>query len=868
MKKIILIDGNSLMFRSYYATAYSGNMMQNKEGLYTNAIFAFSNMLTKLQVEEKTHLFIAFDAGKKTFRHQQFLDYKGTRKPLPDELRMQIPYIKHYLDILRIKRFEMDDFEADDLLATVATMAKDENFDEIKIITGDKDLLQMVSGNVKVFITRKGASELEEFNEENFQEKMGITPAQIPDYKGLVGDASDNLPGIRGIGDKTAVKLLQQFHTLESIVSNASLIKGKTAELVQQGFRSGLECKTLATLERNIPLEFGLDDLAVKDYNPHELMAFFQEVGFDSLIKKLGIAIEPTTTFNLQYATLSTDTSKWTQASIVAEVFGNDYYTGKLLGLGIFMEEREIFVPTSILKANTSIQAFLTSDHPKIVFDAKKILVSLKREGLTLSNVKFDTLLAAYILDPSKANEDFKQVVDQFLANDLHYEDEIYGAKSKAVVPSQDILASFAISKAKWNMSLYQTLQPHLEEHHQEDLLTLETELTRVLADMELDGLRLNRSILKDIEIELTDKQLDIVDEIYLLAGERFNINSVKQLGTILYEKMGIPTGKKNKTGYSTAVDVLEKLAPDYPIVGKILEYRGITKIISTYLQGMYEVMDKQEFIHPLYKQAFTSTGRLSSVGPNIQNMPIRTEQGQVIRKAFISRFPEGQIMSSDYSQIELRILAHLSQDEAMIRMFHEEVDFHQQTAAEIYEIPLESVTKEMRRTAKAINFGIVYGISPWGLAKNVGISNHQAELFIEKYFKTFHKVKIYLDQVVAQAHEDGYTATILNRIRYIPELTSDNKALMAFGERTAMNSPIQGSAADLIKIAMIEVKKAMNGLQSIMIAQVHDELVFDVYPGEEEILRKLVKIQMEKAMTLRVPLKVEVGIGPNWLET
>ncbi|MFA6889764.1 MAG: DNA polymerase I [Bacilli bacterium] len=868
MKKIILIDGNSLMFRSYYATAYSGNMMQNQEGLYTNAIFAFCNMLTKLQVEEKTHLFVAFDAGKKTFRHQQFQDYKGTRKPLPDELRMQIPYIKQYLDILRIKRYEMDEYEADDLLATVAIMAQNQDFDEIKIITGDKDLLQLVNGNIKVFITRKGASDLEEFNEKNFFEKMSITPSQVPDYKGLVGDPSDNLPGIRGIGAKTALKLLNQFSSLESIISNTSLLQGKTPLLIEEGYKKGLECKELATLIKEIPLDFDIDDLAVHDFNTHELIAFFQSLGFDSFIKKLDITLEPMKSEGLIIANDYTNASLWKKSSLVVETFGSDYYTGTFLGIGLQVNQEQIFVSKEVLLRNQSIQDYLKGPQPKIVFDAKKIIVVLKHHGIELNGVAFDSLLAAYLIDPSKANEDFKKVADSFIATNLYFEDEVYGANSKAKIPSMDQVALFATSKAEWNVSLCHVLERRLEEHHQKDLLTLEINLSVVLADMELDGLFLDRPILKDIERELTDKQLDIIDEIYELAGERFNINSVKQLASILFEKLGIPSGKKNKTGFSTAVDVLEKLAPDYPIVAKTLEYRGITKIITTYLQGMYEVMDKNHYIHPLYKQALTSTGRLSSVSPNIQNMPIRTELGQVIRKAFISRFSGGLIMSSDYSQIELRILAHLSEDDVMQKMFHEQVDFHQQTAAQIYEIPLDQVTKDMRRTAKAINFGIIYGISAWGLSKNVGISNHEAEIFIDKYFKTFPKVKLYLEEVVKNAHKDGYTMTLLQRIRNIPELTSNNKSLVAFGERTAMNSPIQGSAADLIKIAMVDVKKAMNGFRSIMIAQVHDELLFDVFPGEEDALKEIVRSKMEQAMSLRVPLKVDIGIGPNWLET
>ena len=868
MKKIILIDGNSLMFRSFYATYYMGNLMQNKNGLYTNAIFGFCNMLNKLQGEEKTHIFVAFDAGKKTLRHQHFTAYKGTRKALPDELRMQIPYIKRYLDILGIKRYEMDDYEADDLIGTFATSARLDGFDEVKVITGDKDLLQLVKGQIKVFITRKGASELEEFNEENFYEKMRIYPHQIPDYKGLVGDVSDNLPGIKGIGEKTATKLLGQFQSLEAIIANASLIGGKTQQLIEAGYQDGLACKQLATLEVTIPLDFGLDQLKVKDYNAHELIAFFQEMGFDSFIKKIDVSTEPVKHHQVKLATVEEDFSKVGPSSIICEIFGSDYYRDEVLGLAVWNETQQVFASKEVLLHNPSLQTYLRGDVAKTTFDAKRMLVSMARLGLEVNHIVFDSLLATYIIDPSKANEEMKPVFDAFLINDLHYDEDIYGSKSKAKIPSLDLVANHALMKAKWNHDIELLQRQQLHESDQEALLELELALSSVLARMELHGLLVNQSILRDIELELTDKQLDVVDEIYDLAGEHFNINSVKQLNTILFEKLNIPSGKKNKTGYSTAVDVLEKLAPNYVIVAKILEYRAITKIITTYLRGMAEVMDHDHYIHPLYKQALTSTGRLSSVSPNIQNMPIRTELGQVIRKAFVSRFAHGHIMSSDYSQIELRVLAHFSQDETMIRMFAEEIDFHKQTAAEMYEVPLEEVTKEMRRTAKAINFGIIYGISAWGLAKNVGISNHQAEEFIKKYFETFPKVKTFLDQTVADAHLNGLTKTILNRVRFITELKSDNKALVAFGERTAMNSPIQGSAADLIKVAMVRVQEAMKGLKSLLIAQVHDELVFDVYPGEEKLLSSLVRKEMEGAMKLLVPIKVEIGIGPNWLET
>ncbi len=867
MKKIILIDGNSLMFRAYYATAYSGNLMHNKNGLYTNAIFAFNNIIMKLQNEEKTHFFVAFDAGSKTFRHQEYSSYKGTRKQLPNELLMQIPYIKRLLDHLCIKHYEMDEYEADDLIATVASLAEKDDFDEVKIISGDKDLLQLVRGNVKVYLTKKGISELEEYNINNFYEKIGLFPNQITDYKGLIGDASDNLPGIKGIGEVSALKLLNQFKSLEGIIANMSLIGGKQQTLISNGYQDGLASKKLATLKSNILLDFEIKDLAIKSYHKYDLISFYQEMGFDSLISKLSLDVKEQKKEELVYANEDYNFSQLEDASLMLEIEGKDYSSLEIYGLALVSKKVSLYISKQVLKSNKSLHEYLKGATPKIIFDYKKALVAFKKIGLELNNVRFDTLLAAYIVDPSKASEEYKQVLDAFIDNNLRFDTEVYSLKHKDEANVYPLRASQLVAKAKWNIKLQAYLEQEIIKNKQEELFALEMNLSVVLATVEENGLLVDKNILKTIEADLLIKQQEIINEIYTLAGEEFNINSPKQLTVILFEKMGIPSGKKNKTGYSTAVDVLEKLASEYLIVEKILEYRSITKLITTYINGLYEVLDQNNYIHPLYKQALTVTGRLSSISPNIQNMPIRTELGQVIRKAFISRYQNGKIMSSDYSQIELRILAHLSQDEAMLKMFAEDIDFHRQTAASMYEIPISEVTKEMRQTAKAINFGIIYGISSWGLAKNVKISTEQAEQFISKYFITFPKVKKYLDEAVQFAHQNGYTKTILNRIRYINDLTSNNKALVSFGERTAMNSPIQGSAADLIKLAMIEIHQDLSFLKSKMIAQVHDELVFDVYPGEEVLLTKLVKEKMEKALKLSVPLKVEVGLASNWLD-
>lgn len=870
MKKIVLVDGNSLMFRSYYATAYTGNLMQNKQGIYTNAVFGFCNMMQKLQEEEKTHLFVAFDTAHKTFRHDAFAGYKATRKELPNELLMQIPYIKRYLDVLNISRLEMEGFEADDLLATMATLAKDNGFEEIKIITGDKDLLQLVDDRVSVYITRKGATDLEAFTSDNFYEKMEITPLQIPDYKGLVGDASDNLPGMKGIGQKTATKLLNQFPTLEVMIEHVDEITGKTKEIIQNEQATGLACKTLATVKRDVLMTVALEDTIVKPFNPQDVVQFYQELEFESFIKRLNI--KQNDQFSSDYQVIddtSFDFSLLNDAYLSCEVFGNNYYTGTFLGIGIVDETHQYFITATALLNNPSLQAYLNDPSKrKYTFDVKKLYVVLFKNGLDGSNIIFDLMLASYILNPNQASDDFKKVADLFCTNALNYDEVIYGSKSKAKIPDVAVYAQHAIQKALVLKQITNDILKRLAQSKQEELFQMELNLSRVLATMEINGLKMDKKRLESIGDHFKQTQETIANEIYALAGESFNIQSVKQLGEILFDKLGLPSGKKNKTGLSTNVDVLEKLAVNYPIAKKILEYRTYSKLISTYINGLLDVTNEEDMIHPLYKQALTVTGRLSSIEPNIQNMPIRTEVGQVIREAFISRFSQGLILSCDYSQIELRVLAHLSGDETMIKLFNERVDFHRQTASQMYDVALDEVTKEMRRAAKAINFGIIYGMSAWGLSEAIDVSPLEANLYINKYFDTFKRVKSFLDETIVEAKRLGYTKTLFNRVRYIPEINSPNKALSAFGERTAMNSPIQGSAADIIKMAMVQLMHEMTGMRSKLIAQVHDELVFDVFPKELDALQVMVKRVMENVVDLRVPLVVDINHGENWLKT
>lgn len=880
MSKVLLIDGNSLMFRAYYATAYTGNLMQNKNGLYTNAIFGFCNMIHKLVNEDFDKVFVAFDAGKQTFRHKQFDEYKGGRKPMPSEFKVQIPYIKQYLDIMNIKHFECLDYEADDLVAAYAVLSNEQGHD-VKVVSGDKDLLQLAKGNITVALTKKGITELDEYTEYNFKEKMGFESYQVPDYKGLVGDSSDNLPGIKGIGEKTALKLLEQYDTLENIINSVNELKGKVQSSILENQEMGLTCKKLATLKSDFEVPYSLEEISKQSPNYEELVSFFKTLEFNSFLKKIEKDIANNNKndkkelieeeiISVTIADKDYDFSNIKDSYIILETVKENYYNDEFIGLGILSEELKIkvFISYETIKENKSIKQYLEGIYNKKTFDYKRLYVSLKRMDIEINNVTFDAMLATYLINPSYVNEDIKINLEHFINTNLNYDESVYGKGAKTIIPELDIVASHSIKKAMALRNSVDEIMKNIKEYDQEQLLEIELKLSTILGNMEINGLKVDATVLKQIGEELSLKQKEVERKIYDIAGVEFNINSVKQLGEILFEKLSLPSGKKTKTGYSTNVEILEKLAPNFEIARLVLDYRAVSKIISTYVNGLFELMNENDFVHPLYKQALTQTGRLSSVNPNIQNMPIRTEMGQVIRKAFISRFENGKIMSSDYSQIELRVLAHMSNDEPMINSFNSSEDFHTNTASWLYEVNPKDVTKDMRRTAKAINFGIVYGMSAWGLSESINITPFEANMYIMKYFTTHHKVREFLDQIIIDAKNNGYTKTLYNRLRYIPELLSSNKNLASFGERTAMNAPIQGTAADIIKMAMVKVVDAMKGMNSVLIAQVHDELLFDVYPGEEEQLQKVVKEAMESVVELKVPLLVECGIGNNWLES
>ena len=873
MKKIIILDGNSVMFRAYYATAYTGNLMQARSGLYTNAIYGFVNMIQHiLQTEDMTNIFVAFDKGKKTLRHQTYSEYKSGRSATPEEFLMQIPYIKEYLDVLGIKHLELDDYEADDIVGSMAYLAKDK-FDEVMVVSGDKDLLQLAKGNIHVYLTKKGLTDLECYTEENFKSLMGIESSQMVDYKGLIGDNSDNLPGVPGVGPKTAAKLLDQYGSLEGIINNLDNLSGKLKENISTYKEQALRSKTLATLYLDVDLEYSVEDTLYVEPSKLELRKFYEKVEFKSFIKKLGEIEEEATkssaNVSLEYYynninLLIEDLRNVDECYFDVEVAKENYHKESVLGISVVVNNHGHFIEKDNIFNDVLIEEL--SKKKLYTIDVKKSYVSLKRLGINLNNFVFDLGLAAYIINPSYAASDIKSIYSHFIETNLSFSEEVYGKNTKFMIPSLEVYGKYSIDKVGYIKACKKEIDSVLTAEQNKLLYEVEIPLALVLGDMELSGFRVSKNRLNEIGEFVLSEINHLEKEIYELCGFEFNIASPKQLGEVLFEKLALAKGKKNKTGYVTNAETLEKLALIHPVPKKVLEYRKYSKLYSTYVVGLLEEIYEDEKVHTIFKQSLTLTGRLSSVEPNIQNIPIRTEDGRLIRSAFIPS-DDSILVSADYSQIELRILAHVSKCKHMIEAFNNGEDLHASTAAKIYNINMSDVTKDQRRIAKAVNFGIVYGMSPWGLAEELNISTFEANDFINRYFMIYPEVKAYLDNVVKETKEIGYTETIFGRRRYMPEINSSNGALRQFAERTAKNAPIQGAAADVIKLAMVAVDKKFKelGLKSKLIAQVHDELVVDTINSEVEIVKKLLKEIMEGVVKLDVLLEAELSWGTNW---
>lgn len=871
MNKLILIDGSNIMFRAYYGTAYSGNLMRNSKGQYTNAVFGFVNMINSVLQEDFTHILVAFDKSGKTFRHDKFEDYKGGRKPMPEEFKSQIDYIKKSLDVLGVKQREIYLIEADDIIGTYATKYYDQ-FDEIEIISNDKDLLQLVNNKVSLRSSKKGMQDYISYTPELLKEHLGVTPNQITDLKGLMGDPSDNLPGIPGVGEKTAVKLLQQYHTLEAVIEHKDEISGKLGERIRENFESAILCKEIATIKTDVDFEFTLDEVAYKGVNEDEMIEFYKELELHSLIKKYAKKV-PIVKKDFSYKVIDNifelEELLEPNSYLTLETFNYNYHLAKPLGFGLVNEQGNYFIPYELLHQSLHFQMFLSDENMnKNVHDFKMMRVVLMNDLYDIKGVDFDLLLAAYILNPNNTKEDFKVIVNSFDYDDVSYHEEIYSKGAKYHIPDESIYQRYAVKKAYAIKELKNELLSRLRKNSQLELLTnIEIPTASILAEMEYNGILVDREKLQELNHDISVKVDTLTKEIYQLAGSEFNISSPKQLGNILFEDLQLPFGKKSKTGYSTNVDVLNKLIGKHPIIEKIMEYRTLTKLHSTYVVGLENAILGDGKIHTIYRQAFTSTGRLSSIEPNLQNIPIRYKEGREIRKVFIPT-KGNKLLAADYSQIELRVLAHMANEHVLISAFQNDEDIHTKTAQKIF--GKTEISSLERRQAKAVNFGIIYGQSAWGLSEEINIGAKEAERFINTYYEEFPGIKTFMDTVVSNAIENGYVETIFKRRRYIPELSSSVYMQKEAGKRNAMNAPIQGSAADIIKIAMIELDREIKKrkLKSKLLLQIHDELVLDVDHEEQDLMEKLVVETMEACVSLAVPLKVEQESGENLYET
>ncbi|MFJ7934873.1 DNA polymerase I [Sporosarcina sp. NPDC096371] len=870
-KKIVLLDGNSLAYRAFFALP----LLTNDNGIHTNAVYGFTMMLQNILADEKpTHILVAWDAGKTTFRHATYGEYKGGRQKTPPELSEQFPYLRKLLDAYQIPQYELDQYEADDIIGTLSKTG-DADQAEVVVISGDKDLTQLASGRTTVYITRKGMTDIEKYTPEHIREKYGIEPHQIIDMKGLMGDASDNIPGVPGVGEKTALKLLVEYGSIENVYQSLGKITAKKLnENLTNNEAQAFMSKELATIEVDAPITVTIDDLAYSGPDMDEVAAIYQELKFKTLLEKIAPqqAEEPQADIEVTIATDLTEADFKDEMVIHIEMMDENYLTADILGISLADETRTLFIPLAVASESSAFKTWLQDPtKKKFASDSKAAIASLAREGLEARGFEFDFLLATYIVNPSTSYTDVASIAREFGNTEVQQDEVIYGKGAKKSVPDEQVIAQHASRKAQAIWHLRPVIEEKLKENDQYQLYNeLELPLAKILSKMESTGVKTDLGILQEIGVDLTAKLAELEAAIYEAAGDKFNINSPKQLGVILFEKIGLTPIKKTKTGYSTAADVLEKLESEHEIIGLILTYRQLGKLNSTYIEGLSKEIHEDGKIHTRFQQALTTTGRLSSINPNLQNIPVRLEEGRKIRAAFVPSEPGWYLFAADYSQIELRVLAHMSQDEKMIEAFRGDADIHTKTAMDVFGVDKESVTSDMRRAAKAVNFGIVYGISDYGLSQNLDITRKDAARFIDTYLNSFPGVKQYMADIVADAKQKGYVTTLMNRRRYLPEITSSNFNLRSFAERTAMNTPIQGSAADIIKKAMIDMADRLEkeGMQTRMLLQVHDELIFEAPEDEIEKLKEIVPEVMESALALDVPLKVDWAFGLSWYET
>ncbi|WP_059103826.1 DNA polymerase I [Shouchella shacheensis] len=874
MNKLVLIDGNSIAYRAFFALP----LLNNERGVYTNAVYGFTTMLLKvLEEEQPTHLLVAFDAGKSTFRHKTYAEYKGTRQKTPSELSGQIPLIHEVLDAFSIKRYEATDYEADDIIGTAANQAATDGWDVV-VITGDKDLLQLVTSKINVVLTKKGITDVDRYDEAAIDERYGLKPEQIIDLKGLMGDSSDNIPGVPGVGEKTALKLLKEFGDVETVLDSIDEISGKKLkERLEEHREQALMSKKLATIYTEVPLKESLDALKYEHFDRKNVREVFKELSFQSLLDRLpgedGLPVtEELKELSFEVVQEVKDEHLVSPSALVVEALGENYHQAEISGIGLANENGRFFVPTEVALSSDRFANWAKEESmKKWLFDAKRAVVALAWQEIELEGVDFDLQMASYLLDPSLSSHEISDIANRKGKGSVQEDEAVYGKGAKRKIPGQELLGEHLARKADAMYQLKDVLEEELKNNEQYELFNgLEMPLSVVLGRMERDGVKVDTSQLEAMGEDLAGRLSELEGQIHEEAGVAFNINSPKQLGKVLFEDLGLPPVKKTKTGYSTSADVLEKLSGSHPVIEHILLYRQLGKLHSTYIEGLLKVADSETHkVHTRFNQALTQTGRLSSTEPNLQNIPIRLEEGRKIRKAFVASKKDWKILAADYSQIELRVLAHISGDDRLKEAFIHDLDIHTKTAMDVFHVAQKEVTANMRRSAKAVNFGIVYGISDYGLSQSLGITRKEAKEFIDRYLESYPKVKAYMENVVMEAKEKGYVQTLLARRRYLPELNSRNFNQRSFAERTAMNTPIQGTAADIIKQAMVRMDERLEeaGIEATMLLQVHDELIFEVAEKDKDQLETIVQDVMEDAVQLEVPLKVDVSSGDSWYD-
>lgn len=868
MERLLILDSNSLMNRAFYAIP----PLTTTEGVHTNAVYGFTNMLFKMKEEIKPdYIVAAFDRKAPTFRHKEYEEYKAGRKKMPPELGEQFPIIKEVLNLLAVNIYEIDGFEADDIIGTLAKFAEKNNI-EVFIVTGDRDALQLATNNIKVVITKKGVTETAVYDEKAFIDEFGVTPTQYIDVKGLMGDKSDNIPGVPGVGEKTAFKLIATYGSMEGVLSNIDEISGKKLkENLETYSEQAIFSKKLATIMTEVPIEFDLDDIKSQDsYNREELKKMFFKLQMKSLLAKLPgddiegeseeEKIEITEVNNVEL--LKSILKEEKEIAFISYKLndGNIYSKMELDKIYLSYGEKMYLIDMKLIsmenpeESTRLLKNFMENDKiTKVIHDGKNLVTTLTKLGIDIKEYIFDTAIAAYLIDSARSEYPLATLINEYLG--------------KEVKGEGDTLVCTAVSNMK---ELYSYLKERISKEDMDELYyDVEHPLIFILSSMEAVGFKVNREKLDELAIKFKEEIARTEKEIFELCEEEFNINSPKQLGKILFEKLDLPVIKKTKTGYSTNAEVLEKLMDKHEVIPKIIYYRQITKLNSTYVEGLKNVIDQDGAIHSSFNQTVTTTGRLSSTEPNLQNIPVKYEMGREIRKVFIPKEDTDVLLSCDYSQIELRVLAHMSGDQNMIDAFNHHSDIHTKTASEVFKVPVEEVTSLMRSRAKAVNFGIVYGISDFSLSQDLKITKKEASEYMEIYFDRYPKIKGYLESAKEEAKEKGYVLTILNRRRFIPEIKSSNKIVKALGERLAMNAPIQGSAADIIKLAMVKVYNRIKkeNLDSEIILQVHDELILNVKENELEVVKALVKEEMENVLRMAVTLEVDTNIGNTWYE-